>query len=192
MRQETRPVAGVGVWRAGFRGGLRQSSSGGPKLTCKPRSVPAFWKGLTLQSSLRLAASSFSQAGGDHLSRPTRCRAAQAAYPRLGGPSQPAPIGCYPTGIRLCLALLQTGVAWPSTLLPTSVVSYTTLSPSPRGPRAPRQSSSLWPSSGRSPRPGHCPASSSLERGLSSAHRGKRSALDSGTTRSPGQLGTPS
>jgi len=34
---------------------------------------------------------------------------------------------------RLCLALLPAGVAWPPTLLPTPVVSYTTFSLSPEG-----------------------------------------------------------
>lgn len=39
-------------------------------------------------------------------------------------------------GLSSCLALLPVGFAWPATLLPLPVVSYTTVSPSPgTGPR---------------------------------------------------------
>lgn len=56
-----------------------------------------------------------------------------------------------------CLVLLPVGVAWPPVSPRTPVVSYTTFSPSPRRTAltaSPRLSSSLWPFSVRSPRPG--------------------------------------
>jgi hypothetical protein len=70
-----------------------------------------------------------------------------------------------PEGHRSCLALLQVGVAWPPTLLPAPVVSYTTFSPLPEsqsttwsrqgGLRCIRLSGGcfLWPFRGL-PRPG--------------------------------------
>jgi hypothetical protein len=84
-----------------------------------------------------------------------------------------------PEGLRSCLALLLAGVAWPPTLLPTPVVSYTTFSPLPEsqsttwsrqcGLRCFRLSGGrfLW-SYPRVAPPGGYPAPCSRERGLSS------------------------
>ena len=86
------------------------------------------------------------------------------------------------------LALLPTGVARPPTLQPTPVVSYTAVSPSPVA----GQCASLWPCSGRSPRPGNYPASCSEERGLSSnvcPQPGDTCPRRQQPSRSPGQLG---
>jgi hypothetical protein len=76
--------------------------------------------------------------------------------------------------LRPCLALLPTGVTWPSTLLQMPVVFYTTFSPSPL---TSREVSWLFvsvalirqvSSSRRVPRPGCYPTSCSMECGLSS------------------------
>jgi hypothetical protein len=66
-------------------------------------------------------------------------------------------------GLRSCLALLPMGVAWPPTLLPTPVVSYTTFSPLPDCSGG----HFLWPYP-RVASPGCFPASCYSERGLSS------------------------
>ncbi len=58
-----------------------------------------------------------------------RHRGVQAAYPRLKRNEQPL---AHKSGLCLCLALLLVGVAWPPTLLPAPVVSYTTFSPLPQ------------------------------------------------------------
>ena len=76
--------------------------------------------------------------------------------------------------LRPCLALLPTGVTWPSTLLQMPVVFYTTFSPSPL-----TSSEMSWlfvsvalirqvSSSRRVPRPGCYPTPCSMECGLSS------------------------
>lgn len=52
-----------------------------------------------------------------------------------------------------CLVLLPAGVAWPATLLPLPVVSYTTVSPSPATIQLHRQYTSLLPCSVGLPRP---------------------------------------
>ena len=70
---------------------------------------------------------------------------------------------------RLCLTLLPTGVAWPSALLRTPVVSCTAFSPSPRWDRkAPVRQSFSVALSDRFLRPGISPASCPAEYGLSS------------------------
>ena len=83
----------------------------------------------------------------------------------------------------LCLTLLQAGVAWPRTLLPTPVVSYTTFSPLPLSYSSPnsegigrgrRGRSVSVARSGRLPRPGSYPAPCSVECGLSSMARHHR------------------
>jgi hypothetical protein len=62
-----------------------------------------------------------------------------AAYPGLCGDEQ-SPI--VRRRFHPCLALLPAGVAWPSALLQTPVVSYTTFSPSPHHKRG---CLFLWP-----------------------------------------------
>jgi len=102
---------------------------------------------------------------------------------RLGSSGRPGAQGeraaPRPEGHCSCLALLQMGDAWPPTLLPTPVVSYTTFSPLPESQsttwsrlselRCIRLSggSFLWPCPRVAP-PGSYPAPCSVERGLSS------------------------
>jgi len=93
-----------------------------------------------------------------------RHRGVQAAYPRLERNEQ---LLARISGFCLCLALLLVGVAWPSTLLPAPVVSYTTFSPLPQR-LAPWGGHFLWPYPRVTPT-GCYPAPCSLERGLSSS-----------------------
>jgi hypothetical protein len=94
------------------------------------------------------------------LSISTPCyHGAQAAYPGLSKRAAPRPCGRYP-----CLALLSLGVAWPMALLPSPVVSYTTVSPLLDD----SSGNFLWPCPRVSP-PGSYPAMCSGERGLSSS-----------------------
>jgi len=98
---------------------------------------------------------------GNHLSRP--CVAARLQQPTRRSTWTSSPL---PRRACVCLALLPVGVAWPPTLLPTPVVSYTTFSPLPPSMT---KAAVLFcgPIRGISP-PGCYPAPCSLERGLSS------------------------
>ena len=63
-----------------------------------------------------------------HLSGQRVATLLDAAYPGLCGDEQPPIVH---GRFHPCLALLPAGVAWPSALLQTPVVSYTTFSPLP-------------------------------------------------------------
>jgi hypothetical protein len=96
---------------------------------------------------------------GDHPSRPCiTARLLQPTRNSRGTSYSPAPKGFHP-----CLALLPIGVAWPRTLLPSPVVSYTTFSPL----LSALSGRFLWPYLRVTPS-GNYPVSSSVERGLSS------------------------
>ena len=153
-------------------GGYRHRPTSVPKLACKPRSVrQAPISGLARRSSLSAR----------------RCRHALAAYPRLGGSSRSAPHG------EPCSSPLF-GLAPDGGCLAADIAAgaggllhhrFTLAAQA-------RHCASLWPFSGRSPRPGGCPASCSQERGLSSnvcPQPGDTCPRRQQPSRSPGQLG---
>lgn len=88
----------------------------------------------------------FPRKGGSHLSGARVTARLDAAHPGLGG-SGPLPV---PIGTRPCLALLLVGFAWPRRSPASPVVSYTTVSPLPRGCR--EAVSFLWHCAVGSPR----------------------------------------
>jgi hypothetical protein len=102
------------------------------------------------------------------------------------GPCGPGGEPPLPSRDYLCLTLLQEGVAWPQTLPPAPVVSYTTFSPLPLPPPTSPKFLNLGEEWGlgrsvsvarsvRLPHPGCYPAPCSVECGLSSmaqSHRG--------------------
>ena len=89
------------------------------------------------------------------------CQIALAAYPGFDGDGQPPAINRW---LHPCLALLQTGVAWPSILRWMPVVSYTTFSPSPLHPKGWKGCLFLWPFSGRFTPLGGFPAPGAIRR----------------------------
>ncbi len=115
----------------------------------------------------------------NHLSGQSVAALLGAAYPGL----TPSTVGGSTCGdeqspivhrrFRPCLALLPTGVTWPSALLQTPVVSYTTFSPSPPALTGGAAVCFCGPFPAGSrlsavPRPGCYPTSCSMECGLSS------------------------
>ena len=101
---------------------------------------------------------------GDHPSRPHVTMGLVQPTRGSKGTSNP-PLA---SELHPCLALLPMAVAWPPTLLPAPVVSYTTFSPLPKAHSSGGRF--LWSCARVSP-PGSYPASCSLERGLSSCCR---------------------
>lgn len=101
-------------------------------------------------------------------------RMAERATPQMG-------YGYAITHLSPCLALLLVGFAWPATLLPPPVVSYTTVSPSPEC-FASRQYTSLL----------HLPSGCPARPLAGTALYGVRTFLSPGEPepRSPGQLAT--
>jgi hypothetical protein len=100
----------------------------------------------TLEPAAKPDSVPFPKEGGSHLSGAHVTAHLDAAYPELGG-NGPLPV---PKGTCPCLALLLVGFAWPRRSPASPVVSYTTISPLPRGAR--EAVSFLWHSAVRSPR----------------------------------------